>query len=102
VTVELPQRTETDRPVPGDPADRAEELIIKEARRRRRRRVMLTTGIGTLVIAGLATGMVIVAGHRSSVVGTAVVSPSNAPRPSGANGFTLPERAAESHFTQRR
>jgi len=66
MTVELPQRFETDRPVPGDPITRAEELIIKEARRRHRRRVMLRTGVATLVIAGLGTGVVVLAGHSAS------------------------------------
>ena len=66
MTVDLPQRFETDRPVPGDPITRAEELIIKEARRRHRRRVMFRVGMATLVIAGLGTGVVVLAGHRAS------------------------------------
>jgi len=74
VTVELPQRARPDRSVPGGPADRAEALIIKEARRRHRRRLLLTTGVATLVIGGLAAGAVIVAGHRSS-------APRSSPRP---------------------
>ena len=66
MTVEVPQRFQTDRPVPGDPITRAEELIIKEARRRHRRRVMFTVGVATLVIAGLGTSVVVLAGHRAS------------------------------------
>src|SRR5665213_2994553 len=66
MTVEVPQRFETDRPVPGDPITRAEELIIKEARRRHRRRVLFRVGVATLVIAGLGTGVVVLAGHRAS------------------------------------
>jgi hypothetical protein len=66
MTLELPKRTEIDRPVPGDPVARAEELIIKEARRRHRRRMIAKAGVATLVIAGLATGVLILARHRSS------------------------------------
>ena len=66
MTVEVPQRFKTDRPAPGDPITRAEELIIKEARRRHRRRVMFSVGVATLVIAGLGTSVVVLAGHRAS------------------------------------
>ena len=66
MAVESPQRTEIDRPAPGDAPARAEELIIKEARRRHRLRLLSTAGIATAVIVGVAIGVVILAGHRSS------------------------------------
>ena len=66
MTVDLPQRIETEPPVPGDPITRAEELIIKEARRRHRRRIVFRVGVATLVIAVVATGVIVFAGHRAS------------------------------------
>src|SRR5664280_2945175 len=66
MAVESLQRTGSDRSMPGDPATRAEELIIKEARRRHRRRLIANAGVAMLIFAGLAIGAVVLVGHRSS------------------------------------
>jgi len=66
MAVESPPRAEVVRPGPGDPATRAEELIIKEARRRHRRRVATRAGVVALTIVGLAIGVAVLVGHRSS------------------------------------
>jgi len=63
MTLELPKRTEIDRPVPGDPVARAEELIIKEARQRHRRRLVAITGIVVVAIAGMAIAVLSLVGH---------------------------------------
>jgi Protein of unknown function (DUF4232) len=66
MTVDVPQRTAIDLPVPsGAVATRTEELIIKEARRRHRRRVLAIAGTITMLIAGVGIAVVNLVGHGS-------------------------------------
>jgi Protein of unknown function (DUF4232) len=67
MTVEVPQRTTIDPPVPSSAvATRTEELIIKEARRRHRRRLLAIAGTITMLIAGVGIAVVNSVGHGSS------------------------------------
>jgi len=67
MTVDLPEQVEIATPLPGSgAATGSEELIIKEARRRHRRRLWTRVGIATVVVAGVLTGLITLAGHGSS------------------------------------